>query len=244
MYEGTSIPVQNVGFKVDGKEVKTSSGNVLTNFEGAFSFRVLSGKKHTIQAFKDGHDFWQDGYYMSGNETNVLISTDKADIYFYDKTNVTLIGRVAGGKDQGDLPLGNSLSKNNLGNDLKMLLVLEGDNTSRLVFDVTDRTKKERDTVYVHKAHDKKFTYQTRVHTTPYRMEIAPDIHTGEYMVKLPPVKWKIQQITAQGYATLFQDGQTGDVIDLTDSIKPHTDHYNGEWQTADNKTVNSVDVT
>ena len=244
MYDGTSIPVQNVGFKVDGQEVMTASGKVLTNFEGAFSFRVLPGMKHTIQAFKDGHVFWQDGYYMSGKENNVFLSTDRADVYFYDQTNVTLIGRVAGGKDQGNLPLGNSLSKNNLGNDLKMVLVLEGDNTSRLVFDVTDRTKKERDTVYVHKAHDKKYTYQTRVHTTPYRMEITPDIHTGEYMVTLPPVKWKIQQITAQGYATLFQDGQTGDVIDLTDSIKPHTDHYIGEWLTADNKTVTSVDVT
>ena len=244
MYEGTSIPVQNVKFKVDGKEVKNASGNVTTDFEGKFSFRMVPGKKHSIQAFKDGHDFWQNGFYMNGNETEVLFSNDKADVYFYDQTNVTLIGRVAGGKDQGDLPLSNSLSKNNLGDDLKMVFVLEGDNTSRLVFDVTDRTKKERDTVYIHKAHDKKFDYHTRVHTTPYRMEVTPDVHTGEYMVKLPPVKWKIQQITAQGYATLFQEGQTGDVIDLTDSIKSHTDHYTGEWKAADNKTVTSVDVT
>lgn len=244
MYEGTSIPVQNVSFKVDGKEVKNASGPVKTDFEGKFSFRMVPGKKHTIQAFKDGHEFWQNGYYMSGTETNVLFSNDKADVYFYDQTTVTLIGRVAGGKDQGDLPLANSLSKNNLGDDLKMVFVLEGDNTSRLVFDITDRSKKEHDTIYVHKAHDKKFNYHTRVHTTPYRMEVTPDVHTGEYMVKLPPVKWKIQQITAQGYATLFQEGQTGDVIDLTDSIKSHTDHYTGEWKAADNKTVTSVDVT
>ncbi|MBR6892346.1 MAG: hypothetical protein IKN15_03825 [Bacteroidaceae bacterium] len=244
MYEGTSIPVQNVSFKVDGKEVKNASGPVKTDFEGKFSFRMVPGKKHTIQAFKDGHEFWQNGYYMNGTETNVLFSNDKADVYFYDKTKVTLIGRVAGGKDQGDLPLANSLSKNNLGDELKMVFVLEGDNTSRLVFDITDRSKKEHDTIYVHKAHDKKFNYHTRVHTTPYRMEVTPDVHTGEYMVKLPPVKWKIQQITAQGYATLFQEGQTGDVIDLTDSIKSHTDHYMGEWKAADNKTVTSVDVT
>ena len=154
-----------------------------------------------------------------------------------------LIGRVVGGKEQGDLPLDNSLSRNNLGNDLQMVLTLEGDNTSRLIWDIQDRNKKERDTVFYHNAHDKMFTYQTKVHTTLNRMVVKPDLHTGEYVVYLPPVKWKIQQITAQGYATLFQDGKTGDVIDLTDSIIPHTDHYDGKWTTADKKEVKSVDV-
>ena len=246
-YFGTSIPAQGVSFLVDGKEVRNADGKVTSDFEGRFSFRMLPNMQHSIQAVKEGHTFYQNGYYHADeNDTTTIkydFNTDKAGIYFYDNTRVTLIGRVAGGKDQAAIPLGNSLSKNNLGNDLKMVFVLEGDNASQLVFDVTDRTKKERQEVFVHPAHDNKYTYQTSVHTTSHRVEVTPDIHTGEYMVKLPPVKWKIQQITAQGYPTLFQDGQTGDVIDLTDSITLHTDHVTGAWANANNDTIRSVDV-
>ncbi len=245
LYTGTSIPVQGVSFLVDGYEVHTASGKVTTDFEGKFSFRMLK-KDHTIQAVKDGHQFAQDGYYYEDDrdtKTSHNFQVDVGPTYFYDDTRVTLIGRVAGGKDQAAIPLGNSLSRNNLGNDLKMVFVLEGDNASRLVFDVTDRKKNTRDEVFVHEAHDKKFTYQTKVHTTEHRMEVTPDVHTGEYHVELPPVKWKIQQITAQGYPTLFQDGQINDVIDLTDSITPHTDHFDGQWKNANGDPVTSVDV-
>ncbi|MBO4801418.1 MAG: hypothetical protein J5545_06070 [Bacteroidaceae bacterium] len=247
-YFGTSIPAQGVSFLVDGYEVRTAAGKVTSDFEGSFSFRMLPNVQHSIQAVKDGHTFYQNGFYHADEkdpEDKIMYDfpTDKAGVYFYDDTRVTLIGRVAGGREQAEIPLGNSLSKNNLGDDLKMVFVLEGDNASQLVFDVTDRTKKERDEVFTHKAHDSKYTYQTRVHTTSHRVEVTPDVHTGEYMVKLPPVKWKIQQITARGYATLFQDGQTGDVIDLTDSIRPHTDHYEGAWANANRDTIRSVDV-
>ena len=245
MYTGTSIPVQGVSFLVDGYEVHTASGKVTSDFEGKFAFRMLPGNR-TIQAVKDGHDFFKEGYYYEDDRDTKKshnFSTDIGSTYFYDDTRVTLIGRVAGGKDQAAIPLGNSLSKNNLGDDLKMVFVLEGDNASRLVFDVTDRKKTTRDEVFVHTAHDKKYTYQTQVHTSEHRMEVTPDVHTGEYHVELPPVKWKIQQITAQGYPTLFQDGQMNDVIDLTDSITPHTDHFEGKWKNANGAPVTSVDV-
>ena len=244
-YDGTSIPVQGVSFLVDGREVHNGTGKVLSDHEGKYSFRMLEGE-HSIQAVKDGHVFYQNGFYHEDKDTvNVMYSftVDKAGIYFYDQTRVKLIGRVAGGKDQGEIPLGNSLSRNNLGNDLQLVLTLEGDNSSRLVWDILDSKKSVRDEVFHHTAHDKKHEYQTKVHTTLHRMEITPDVNTGEYEVLLPPVKWKIQQITAKGYATLFQDGKTGDVIDLTDSIKPHTDHYEGLWKNANGEDVMSVDV-
>ena len=245
MYTGTSIPVQGVSFLVDGREVHTASGKVTSDFEGKFAFRMLPGNR-TIQAVKDGHEFAKKGYYYEDDhdeKTEHNFNIDVGPTYFYDDTRVTLIGRVAGGKDQAAIPLGNSLSKNNLGDDLKMVFVLEGDNASRLVFDVADRKKTTRDEVFVHTAHDKKYTYQTQVHTSEHRMEVTPDVHTGEYHVELPPVKWKIQQITAQGYPTLFQDGQMNDVIDLTDSITPHTDHFEGKWKNANGDPVTSVDV-
>jgi len=223
MYDGTSIPVPGVNFTVNGHEVRAGGKPVETNFEGKFSFYLLGGET-TIQAKKDGHEFYNDGLYIHN------FTTDKAKIYFYDKTKVKLIGRVVGGKEQGELPLGNSLSRNNLGDNLTITMALEGDNTSWLVYDNIDTSVKERDTVYVHKAHDNKYVYQTTMHTTRHRIEIKPDKYTGEYCVELPPTKWKIQQIYAQGYPTLFQEGKTGDVIDLTDSLTHHTETISGHW--------------
>lgn len=243
-YNGTSIPVQGVRFLVDGYEVGNAAGPIESDHEGKFAFRMLPGN-HNIQAVKDGHQFLDDGYYYA-DELNKLTTeydfqTDKAGIYFYDKTRVRLIGRVAGGKDQGSLPLGNSLSRNNLGDDLEMVFVLEGDNTSRLVWDILDRKKAERDETFVHKAHDKKYTYMTQVHTTAHRMVVRPDVHTGEYEVLLPPVKWKIQQITAKGYPTLFQEGTINDVIDLTDSLAPRSNTITGSWKNANGDDVTQV---
>ena len=245
-YKGTSIPVQGVSFLVDGREVRNGSGKVVTDHDGKYSFRILKDQKeHSVQAVKDGHVFSQDGFYHEGDNpsTKYSFTIDMPGIYFYDETRVKLIGRVAGGKDQGSIPLGNSLSCNNLGDDLQLVFALEGDNASRLVWDVQNTDKKELDEEYIHKAHDKKFEYKTKVHTTLNRMVVTPDIHTGEYEVLLPPVKWKIQQITAKGYATLFQSGQVGDVIDLTDSLTLHSDTIEGSWENAEKAPVKKVVV-
>ena len=231
-YSGTSIPVKGARFLVDGREVRTVAGPVESDFQGQFSFRVLAGQ-HTVQAVMEGHEFEDDGLYMENNKTLVNFQTDVASVVFYDSKRVRLIGRIVGGRTQGDLPLCNGLSTNNLGDSLKMVLTLEGDNASRLVWDVTDRSKKTREEYFKHKnAKDTKYEHQTRVFTTLNRMVVYPDEHTGEYEVLLPPVKWKVQQITAEGYATLFQDGQMGDVLDLTDSLTEHRDTVKGTWKT------------
>ena len=248
-YDGTSIPVQGVSFKVNDHDVRNAAGLVTTDHEGKFSFRILKGDTK-IQAVKDDHKFWRDGFYhQNDDDPDTLkkynITADKAGLMFYDQTRVKMIGRIVGGKTQGELPLGYALSHNNLGDSLKMVLTLEGDNASRLVFDIQDRTLKERDEVFLHKkanAKDKQFVHQTKVHTTLNRKVVYPDVHTGEYEVMLPPVKWKIQQITASGYATLFQDGQIGDVIDLSDSLTEHKITKKGEWETASYKVTDPVE--
>ena len=247
-YEGTSIPVQGANFMVDDCLVHSGTGKVESDHEGKFVFHMMKDRTHIVQAVKDGHTFLREGYYhLNDDDPDTLIrynySTNVANFYFYDKTRVKLIGRVCGGTDQGDLPLGNSLSRNNLGDELEMVFTLEGNNTSRLVWDIQNKDLKERNEVFIHQAHDTKYEYKTKVHTTINRMVISPDIHTGEYEVMLPPVKWKIQQITAKGYPTLFQDGQVGDVIDLSDSLTQHFDTIHGSWQNAMKEPVTTVVV-
>jgi hypothetical protein len=244
LYNGTSIPVHDVSFFVDGREVRTAAGPVTTDFEGKFSFRMLPGD-HIIQVKKDGHTFYQGGYYYEGNDTTQKTHSfivDKAGVYFYDDTRIKLIGRVAGGKEQEALPLDNSLGRNNLGDNLQMVFTLEGDRASRLVWDIQDVNLKERDEIFHHPTHDEG-DYFTQVHTSLYRMVVKPDVRTGEYEVMLPPVKWKIEQITAQGYATLFQDGHTSDVIDLSDSLTLHTDIIHGQWRSKNGEDITEVQV-
>ena len=240
LYSGTSIPVKDVSFTMnrsDGGTYEVRSGGkpVTTDSKGEFSFYVLKGQgKVTVQAVKEGHTFDSKlGKFTADTGTDGV-----AGIYLFDDTRVKLIGRVTGGHVQGELPLGASLSRNNLGEDIKIVMTLEGDNTSWLVYDLQDHSLTERDESF---NTDSKGRHKTRMHTTRHRIEIWPDEVTGEYSVMLPPVKWKVQQITAEGYPTLFQPGKTGDVLDMTDSLTLHQDVLYGTWTTVDGNTVTKV---
>ena len=183
---------------------------------------------NTIQAVKDGHTFVDKGIYKHNFIGDVAAYT------FRDATKVKLIGRVVGGKDQGDLPLGNNLSKNNLGDDLQMVFALEGDTKSWLVKDVQHPELIERDTVYLHTGG----AHQTKAKTTRKRIDVTPDPVTGEYVLMLPPVRWKVQQVYCKGYPTLYQNGQANDVIDLTDCLTQKDTTYVGSYRDVDNKTI------
>ena len=233
MYEGTSIPVKGVRFRVDGNDVHNATGDyVETGFDGSFSFRVLDGNR-VIQAFLDGHDFTGEGYFKS--KDGYVFNDDVAQIYFYDTTKVKVTGRIVGGKDQGDLPLDNNLSRNNLGDNLTMVMTLEGDNTSWLVYDNLNPELAERDTTFVHPGGG---GHKTTVRIARKRMEVKPDTLTGEYVLMLPPVRWKVQQVYCEGYATLFQDGQVSEVIDLTDCLSEDTIQYEGSFMDVDGRTI------
>ncbi|MBP3776212.1 MAG: hypothetical protein J6I37_04420 [Prevotella sp.] len=229
-YDGTSIPVKGANFLVNDHMLHGATGKpVETDEEGNFSFRVIGGKTITVQVVKDGHTFVNDGKYVHS------FSGDVAQYNFRDTKKVKLIGRVVGGTDQGNLPLGNSLSKNNLGDDLQMVLALEGDTKSWLVRDVQHPEITERNTVYQHAGSG---GHQTKVKTQRKRIDVTPDPVTGEYELLLPPVRWKVQQVYCTGYPTLFQNGQANDVIDLTDCMNPKDTTYVGSYKDVDGNTV------
>lgn len=238
MYDGTSIPVQGANVAVDGHDVYLPTGKLLeTDFNGKFSFNVLGGTRNIVIKM-DGHEF-KDG----GKFTHAF--TDKlTDIYFYDKTTVKLIGRVVGGDIQGDLPLGQSLSTNNLGSDITMVMTLEGDNKSNIVFDNTNPMLAERDTIFHNgKWPGDKADYITQVKMYRKRIVVKPDSITGEYTLMLPPVKWKVQQIYCDGYASLFQEGKVSDVIDLTDCTEMQETRYEGTWTNHSGAVVTNPEV-
>ena len=237
MYDGTSIPVKGANFEVDGQKVHSANGKLVeTDHEGKFSFRVLPNTNLKIQAVMPGHTFTGDGYYKSPQ--GYTFTGDVADIYFYDATKVKLTGRVVGGNDQGQKPLMNNLSKNNLGDSLQIVLTLEGDNTSWLVYDNLNPNLTRRDTTYQHRQAKGGEQHQTEVNTTRKRMVIWPDVATGEYEVMLPPVRWKVMQVYCKGYPTLFQEGQMNDIIDLTHCLTATDTTYVGSFEDVDKKVV------
>ena len=245
MYDGTSIPVKGAHFKVNGKEVHRSTttaaqgasnnkGNfVETDFEGNAQFMVLGNTTTTIQVVMDGHTFTGDGYYKSADGVYLTEKVGKA--YFYDATLVKLTGRVVGGDVQGNLPLDNNLSKNNLGNDLTMVLTLEGDNTSWLVFDNQDPMQSRRSLTFKHPGGN---GHKTTAEVERKRMTVKPDSVTGEYVLMLPPVRWKVTQVYCEGYPTLFQDGMVNEIIDLTECLTTKDSTYVGTFTDVDGGSV------
>ena len=240
MYDGTSIPVKGANFLVNGRKMYNAKGEVLeTDYDGSFSFRVKEGD-NKIQAVMDGHTFTNDGYYKNSNAQN--ISSDVSNIYFYDATKVKLTGRIVGGDIQGKLPLDNNLSTNNLGDSIQMVLTLEGDNTSWLVYDNLNPNRTQREEVFRHKQGGNK--HYTSVKVQRKRMEVTPDPTTGEYVLMLPPVRWKVQQVYCKGYPTLFQEGQVSEVVDLTDCLVSKDTTYVGEYKDVDNQTIQAPTAT
>ncbi|MBR4533939.1 MAG: hypothetical protein IKO85_05290 [Bacteroidaceae bacterium] len=234
MYDGTSIPVKGVRFRVNGQLLHNAKGEyVETDFEGHVQFYVMNNTRSRIQTEMEGHTFVDGGWYKSPDG---VVLTDKVGrAYFYDATLVKLTGRVVGGNDQGNLPLDNNLSKNNLGDDLTMVLTLEGDNTSWLVYDNVNPALTTRNLTFQHPGGG---DHKTAVEVQRKRMVVKPDSVTGEYVLMLPPARWKVQQIYCEGYATLFQDGQVSEVIDLSECLVPDTVAYEGTFTDAEGHSV------
>ena len=234
MYNGTSIPVKGAHFVVNGQPIYNTAGKLVeTDFEGRADFQVLSGVNNTIQVQMPDHQFVDNGYYKSAN--GVVLNDKVAQAYFYDSTLVKLTGRVVGGKDQGSLPLDNNLSHNNLGDNLTMVLTLEGDNTSWLVYDNLNPAQSTRQLTFAHPGGE---GHQTVADVQRKRMVVKPDSVTGEYVLMLPPVRWKVQQVYCEGYPTLFQDGQVSEIIDLTECLTPDTVKYEGTFVSVDDISV------
>lgn len=232
LYEGTSIPVLGAQFKLDDHLITKSSGPdkgkpVTTNSAGEFSISVPLGP-HTVQVVKEGHVFANNGFLINHDaapdtdSTLYYFTKSVYDEFLWDQTRVTLRGRVVGGKDQGMLPLGQSLSKNNLGDSIRIVLSLEGDNASWIVRDQHDETVLMRDSLYCHGRND-----TTRMVSDRHTIVISPDNKTGEFQVPFFPVKYKVTDIYCNGYATLFQAGTVGETLDLSDNVLGDTIVYN-----------------
>ncbi len=228
-YENSTIPVPGVMFKINGQTVVNGSGEVIKSDKaGKFEFSVPTGSQK-VQAVLTNHTFLNDGVLVNSDGTNLNYQQPLADIRFWDQTKVKLIGRVAGGTVQGNYPLGFSLSKNNLGDELKIVLSLKDDKTSYIVDSETPVETNE-----VH--HNPK--YANHVKMDKQTITISPNGETGEYVAYLYPVAYQVNEVSAKGYSTLFPNGTSMETIDLTNTFTEKESEY------TDEKTGNTDRVT
>ena len=250
LYKYSTIPVAGAMFTLNGDTVLCNGAPLQTATDGTFELTLCKNQAYTLRIFKPGHTFEGEGILRveDGEETFAL--TKALDgVRFYDLTKVRLVGRVAGGIDQRDLPAAFGLGTNNLGDSLQLVLQLEGDNVARFVHDPDDLS---RDTLKQQIAHEVwtsspsnpgsprtlKTVGTTNTLFEKKRIIIHPDPQTGEYAVDLYPVKYKVVQASAQGYATLFATGAGNETFDLTNAPlqsydmvhKDDSVHYNAVY--------------
>lgn len=221
LYDNSTIPVAGACFRINGVLVLDKDGNaVKTDNNGNFTFKVPQ-RMVTVQVVKQGHRFLNNGFIHDKNDeaqTSFTPLSAYDGLVLYDQTKVLLRGRVIGGNKQAELPLGKGLSTNNLGDNITLQMKLEGNNTADIVY---LRNNKDKDTLLVNDT--QMYAGKEVTHTvgefSRKNITIHVDDSTGEYAMMLPPTKYRITQAYAQGYASLFANGEVSQVLDLTDSV-------------------------
>jgi hypothetical protein len=239
LYENSSIPVRDANFLLNGNLVSMASSALKTDASGNFELRVPEGSAFTLQVIKAGHHFAGDGFIRINNDSLLTLNVALDGVRLWDQTKVRLAGRVAGGLDQRNLPLGFGLSTNNLGDNLRLVFELEGDNISYIVRVPSDLTKDTLEFTVPHLVYGPNDEVETvgvtQAHYQQKRIIVEPDPVTGEFCVDLFPVRYKITQATATGYATLFSGGLTSVILDLGNAATQHDTVYHNSQFTIHN---------
>ena len=210
LYKHSTIPVADALFVLNGDTICRGGQPVRTATDGSFEL-LVPRQPVTLQIAKQNHTFEGDGILEVDGSTTFTPTKPIDGIRFYDQTKVRLVGRVAGGTEQQKLKHGFGLGRNNLGDDLQLVLMLEGDNTAHIVHDPNDLTcDTVMQTIILNGTTNTLFEQK--------RIIIHPDPTTGEYAADLFPVKYKVVQATAKGYATLFPSNTGSETFDLTNA--------------------------
>lgn len=232
LYDKSTVPVRDAYFELNGSPLHDSNGRqVFTDQSGNFTITLPNAKVDSLKVMKEGHTFKSGGYICDKDGNRSYQPADLNGLTIFDMTKVRLVGRITGGNRQGDKPLGFALSKNNLGDDLSMILQLEGDNTAQIVYMDAYPDSTEID-VNVHHPYQTleqqiaEVTDSTKVSYQRKRIVVKPSAVTGEFFVDLFPTKYKVTQLCAEGYDNLYSVNEGFDILDLSDAVVPHDSIY------------------
>ncbi|MBR0309282.1 MAG: T9SS type A sorting domain-containing protein [Paludibacteraceae bacterium] len=203
-YTGGTMPVEGASFMVDGVVAKTETGTIIkTNADGQFQIQVPVGV-HEVKVVKDGHTFENDGKITYSTGENRNYQDVLTGVELWDKTRVKFVGRVAGGVVQESYPVGFGLSKNNLGEGIK--LVLNHKLRGKYKLSGTERTE-----CFVH--HDA--AYSNTQTTGEDGVTISVNDTTGEFVAWLPPVTYSMSMDGTNYDFGVLQDFNFDNVVTI-----------------------------
>lgn len=188
MYKGGNVPVEGVSFAVDGVTVMDGKSNIVkTDAHGQFTISVPVGQ-HEVKAVLANHTFENGGKLTNSDGTDRNYQDDDNGFEIFDVTTVRYIGRVAGGTKQEALPVGHSLSKNNLADSVRIELTYQNE-AYKMTAAPRETTLNHFKGAYVSKQHQNRVAYDGN------KITIYPDAETGEFYADLIPEKYKINVV-------------------------------------------------
>lgn len=200
MYKGGNVPVEGVSFAVDGVTVMDGKSNIVkTDAHGQFTISVPVGQ-HEVKAVLANHEFENGGKLTNSDGTDRNYQDDDNGFEIFDVTTIRYIGRVAGGTKQEALPVGHSLSKNNLADDVRIELTYQNE-AYKMTAEARETTLNHFKGAYVSKQHKNRVAYDGN------KITIYPDAETGEFFADLIPEKYKIN-VVVPGHDNIPGNGE------------------------------------
>lgn len=202
-YENTTIPVEGAQLYVDGTLASKDGAAIETNAEGEFAIDVPIGD-HYISVKKNGHTFHNDGRYPEDPQnigTRQTFTGAVSGLTFYDNTMVMVAGRVAGGIDEQNKPLGVGQGKANIG-QAKVVLSFEGHdrykiNVEKVTEGLTTRYEDAKTDRVFDCNSDYIYSSSAKVDVTnkPNYITVFTDPRSGEFAAMLPPLLYHVESI-------------------------------------------------
>lgn len=200
MYKGGNVPVEGVSFAVDGVTIMDGKSNIVkTDAHGQFTISVPVGQ-HEVKAVLANHEFENGGKLTNSDGTDRNYQDDDNGFEIFDVTTVRYIGRVAGGTKQEAFPVGHSLSKNNLADDVRIELTYQNE-AYKMTTEARETTLNHFKGAYVSKQHQNRVAYDGN------KITIYPDAETGEFYADLIPEKYKIN-VVVPGHDNIPGNGE------------------------------------
>lgn len=224
-YRNSTVPVQGATFTVDGQYAQQSNGTLITSdASGNFSINVPIGV-HEVKVVKANHGFTYGGKIINIDGSNRNYQSAVSGLVLYDTTTVRFIGRIAGGTIQENLPLGHSISKNNLGDNPSLTLQLTGVQNRKINASPTNT-----DSIVTVKHFlpsnqpDSSKAHKTWVEYKDYSITIHPDSVTGEFFADIIPESFSLTSAKTNGQADIIGNNPVS--IDFSNVFTIQKDGY------------------
>lgn len=205
-YENTTYPVDSCYFMVDDVVIKDANNHLITsNAEGEFCIPVSAGE-HRIRIMKKDHTFLHDGYYPASGYFNFNDSI--SNLTFTDQTKAVVVGRIVGGAIEKTKQLGFGESTANIGAATLTLVtnnsIADARRMNVYIDEKTGVFQSSTDTLHYELANPD--YVQSKAYTAGYvegvnnsdvvrKIVIHTDPRSGEFAVKLPPVRYYISTV-------------------------------------------------